>query len=110
MHFCLPCPRAAERFPLAGAPQAARRREMLARVHASFSDVVWSRRGDALRRRGLLSRDAACSGEVWTGAEAAANGMVDAVGDLGPVLRDTFGAVRFSFEADAHATFVLSLF
>jgi ClpP class serine protease len=68
---------------------------MLSRVHASFADVVWSRRGAALQQRGLLARDDACSGEVWTGAEAAANGIVDAVGDMGPVLRDTFGPVRF---------------
>lgn len=77
---------------------------MLARVHATFRDVVLSRRGAALAARSsasgsgaagvALTHDAALSGEVWTGAEAADNGMVDAVGDLGPVLRETFGPVR----------------
>jgi ClpP class serine protease len=70
--------------------EAARRRALLAGVHAGFCRDVLARRG--ARLRGGLTRDEACSGQLWSGAEAAANGMVDAVGDLGPVLRQRFGA------------------
>jgi ClpP class serine protease len=67
---------------------------MLAGVHASFCAAVRSRRGAALAAAGVLSDAQAFSGQVWTGQEAAANGIVDAVGDLGPVLRETFGQAR----------------
>jgi ClpP class serine protease len=68
---------------------AARRRELLAGVHAGFCRDVLARR-DGRLRAGLTAEEA-CSGQLWSGAEAAANGMVDAVGDLGPVLRQRFG-------------------
>ena len=71
----------------------ARQDAMLRDVHAAFSAAVLQRRGEALRRCGVLSQEHACSGEVWTGAEAARNGMVDAVGDLGLTLRHLYGQV-----------------
>ena len=71
----------------------ARRDAMLRDVHAAFAAVVLQRRGEALRRCGVLGEEDACSGEVWTGAEAARNGMVDAVGDIGPTLRRLYGQV-----------------
>ena len=66
---------------------------MLRDVHAAFSAAVLQRRGEALRRCGALSDEEACSGEVWTGAEAARNGMIDGVGDMGPTLRRLYGQV-----------------
>lgn len=71
----------------------ARRAAMLRDVHAAFSAAVLERRGAALRRCGALSEQDACSGEVWTGAEAARLGIVDGVGDLGPTLRRLYGQV-----------------
>ena len=82
-------PRKAQLDPFSPAQPAdvARRDAMLKDVHAAFSAAVLARRGAALRRAGKLSDDAACSGEVWTGAEAARLGIVDAVGDAGSLRR-----------------------
>jgi len=88
-------PRKAQLDPfLPAAPAAVARRDaMLRDVHASFAQAVLQRRGRALRRCGALSDADACSGEVWTGGEAARLGVVDAVGDLGPTLRRLYGQV-----------------
>ena len=56
-------------------------------IHQAFKDHVRDRRGKRLKG----DDEALFSGDVWTGEEALALGLVDGLGDLRTVMRDRFG-------------------
>lgn len=56
----------------------------LERLQEAFLGAVMANRGDALS----LSRSEVAEARVWVGAEAASNGIVDAVGDRTAAVRD----------------------
>lgn len=69
-------------------PEDVKRLEALqSDIHASFKDLVRSRRGKRLKGE---EKDV-FSGAFWTGKRALELGLVDGIGDLRTVLRDRFG-------------------
>jgi ClpP class serine protease len=69
-------------------PEDVERLEALQRrVHQAFKDHVRDRRGRRLKGED----ETLFSGEVWTGEEALALGLIDGIGDLRTVMRDRFG-------------------
>ena len=69
-------------------PEDVKRLEALqSDIHASFKDLVRSRRGKRLKGE---EKDV-FSGAFWTGRRALELGLVDGIGDLRTVLRDRFG-------------------
>ncbi len=56
-------------------------------IHGNFKDLVRARRHDRLK----ASERKLFSGDVWTGKEALALGLIDGIGDLRKVMRDRFG-------------------
>ncbi len=65
-----------------------RLKSIQADIHASFIDLVKSRRGKKLKP---AEEDEVFSGAFWTGRRARELGLVDGIGDLRTVLRDRFG-------------------
>lgn len=61
--------------------------ERLKKIHAQFIALVKESRGDKLK----ASDEVLFNGDVWTGAEALALGLVDGLSDLDGVIRDRFG-------------------
>ena len=60
-------------------------------VHGTFKAVVRERRGVRLK----AGEEALFEGEMWTGDQALALGLIDGIGHLRPVLREKYGdAVR----------------
>ncbi len=57
-------------------------------MHDSFKAVVKDRRGERLARR---KDKQLFSGDIWTGARAVDLGLIDGLGDLRGVMRETFG-------------------
>jgi serine protease SohB len=69
-------------------PEDVKRLEALqSDIHASFMDLVRSRRGKRLKG----DEKDVFSGAFWTGKRALELGLVDGIGDLRTVLRDRFG-------------------
>jgi len=69
-------------------PEDVKRLEALqSDIHASFMDLVRSRRGKRLKG----DEKDVFSGAFWTGRRALELGLVDGIGDLRTVLRDRFG-------------------
>lgn len=69
----------------------ARLDRILAAIHANFVEQVRARRGARLAPGDHFT------GEVWTGREALARGLVDGIGHLVPVMKARFGEkVRFA--------------
>jgi signal peptide peptidase SppA len=64
-----------------------RLKEIQARVHEVFVDLVRARRGTRLRGEA----EHLFSGTVWAAADALALGLIDGIGDLRSVLRERFG-------------------
>ncbi len=56
-------------------------------IHAAFIDHVRERRGKRLK----ASDTTLFEGDVWTGEQAAALGLIDGLGDLRAMMRDRFG-------------------
>lgn len=54
-------------------------------IHGNFIDQVTSRRGDKLADRDLFT------GDIWVGAQAVENGLVDGLGHLIPKMKELFG-------------------
>lgn len=67
--------------------EVAHLRSLLEQVHEQFIEVVKRGRGDRLAEREDLF-----SGLIWTGAQAAELGLVDAFGSTGYVAREVIGA------------------
>ena len=65
-----------------------RLKSIQADIHASFIELVKSRRGKKLKP---AEEDEVFSGAFWTGRRARELGLVDGIGDLRTVLRDRFG-------------------
>lgn len=65
-----------------------RMKRLLDDLHGSFKELVRSRRGARL----VGDESVLFSGEVFTGRQALANGLIDGVGELRGVLRARFGA------------------
>lgn len=61
--------------------------DVLDEIHAHFIESVKTGRGDRL----VLDTDGLFEGDVWTGNQAVAIGLVDALGDLSRVLEKEFG-------------------
>jgi len=61
--------------------------DVLDEIHAHFIESVKTGRGDRL----VLDTDGLFEGDVWTGNQALAIGLVDALGDLSRVLEKEFG-------------------
>ena len=66
----------------------ARLESIQADIHASFIDLVKTRRGKKLKPD---EADEVFSGAFWTGRRARELGLVDGIGDLRTVLRERFG-------------------
>jgi signal peptide peptidase SppA len=64
-----------------------RLKEIQARVHEFFVELVRARRGTRLRGEA----EQLFSGAVWAAADALALGLIDGIGDLRSVLRERFG-------------------
>ena len=64
-----------------------RLKEIQARVHEVFVELVRARRGTRLRGEA----EQLFSGTVWAAADALALGLIDGIGDLRSVLRERFG-------------------
>ena len=64
-----------------------RLKEIQARVHEVFVDLVRARRGTRLRGEA----EHLFSGTVWAAADALGLGLIDGIGDLRSVLRERFG-------------------
>jgi signal peptide peptidase SppA len=64
-----------------------RLKEIQARVHEVFVDLVRARRGTRLRGEA----EHLFSGTVWAATDALALGLIDGIGDLRSVLRERFG-------------------
>jgi signal peptide peptidase SppA len=64
-----------------------RLKEIQARVHEVFVELVRARRGTRLRGEA----EQLFSGAVWAAADALALGLIDGIGDLRSVLRERFG-------------------
>lgn len=62
---------------------------LLGEIHQQFKSVVKEGRGDALN-----DSDEIFSGLIWTGEQAVANGLVDAIGSEMTVARDVFEAEK----------------
>ncbi len=58
-------------------------------MHESFKAVVKARRGDRLVKR---KDKQLFSGDIWTGARAVDLGLIDGLGDLRAVMRESYGA------------------
>ena len=70
-------------------PEDVRRLEAIQKdIHGNFKDLVRARRHDRLK----ASERKLFSGDVWTGKEALALGLIDGLGDLRQVMRDRFGS------------------
>lgn len=70
----------------------AMRQRLLNDIHQSFKGVVMDARGNKL----TIAEERAFSGEVFTGREAVAHGLCDAVGEVRGVMRQKFGVeVKF---------------
>lgn len=54
-------------------------------IHDNFKEQVTSRRGDRLSDKDLFT------GEIWVGAQAIENGLVDGVAHLVPKMKELFG-------------------
>ena len=67
--------------------QKALQRELMQSLHATFIDFVKHRHGGALK---APSSDDTWSGKVWTGADAAAGGLIDGVGEMNGILQSKF--------------------
>ena len=61
--------------------------DVLDEIHTHFIESVKTGRGDRL----VLDTDGLFEGDVWTGNQAVAIGLVDALGDLSRVLEKEFG-------------------
>lgn len=61
-------------------------KDLQARIHDAFIDLVKTRRGAKLSEAKDLFQ-----GDVWVGAEAVSLGLVDAIGHVRPVLREKYG-------------------
>ena len=56
-------------------------------LHTSFKSWVMERRGDLLEGKDSQYFE----GQIWTGNDAVENGIIDALGDMKSICRDTFG-------------------
>jgi signal peptide peptidase SppA len=65
----------------------ARLKEIHARVHGAFTELVRGSRGERLKG----DADTLFSGLVWSGAEAVELGLIDGLGDVRSVMRERFG-------------------
>ena len=65
----------------------ARLAALQADIHQHFKDHVRARRADKL----VGSDDELFNGDIWTGKEALAFGLIDGIGDLRSVMRERFG-------------------
>ncbi len=65
----------------------ARLAALQADIHRHFKDHVRARRADKL----VGSDDELFNGDIWTGKEALAFGLIDGIGDLRSVMRERFG-------------------
>ncbi|GIX15607.1 MAG: multidrug transporter [Paracoccaceae bacterium] len=73
------------------ARDVARLERILKGIHAEFIAHVRARRGARLSGGDLFT------GEIWLGAEAVDNGLIDGIGHLVPKMRERYGArVRFA--------------
>jgi signal peptide peptidase SppA len=69
-------------------PEDVRRLETIqVSVHQAFKDHVRERRGKRLKG----DDESLFNGDIWTGEEALALGLIDGLGDLRSVMRDRFG-------------------
>jgi signal peptide peptidase SppA len=64
-----------------------RLKELQGDIHDHFKDHVRARRSDKLTG----SEDELFSGDVWSGKQALALGLIDGIGDLRSVMREKFG-------------------
>ena len=65
----------------------ARLEELQFGIHESFKAYIRARRGDKLK----APEDRMFNGDVWSGREALALGLIDGIGDLRSVMRQRFG-------------------
>lgn len=66
--------------------------DIQAEIHAEFKKFVRARRGERL----TANDETVFNGDVWTGARAAALGLVDGLGDVRTIMRKKYGTdVRF---------------
>jgi len=65
----------------------ARLNSIQADMHESFREMVRVRRGDKLN----APEDELLEGDMWTGSQALALGLIDGIGDLRSVMRERFG-------------------
>jgi len=62
-----------------------RLKDLQARIHMNFIKQVRTRRGDRLSGEDLFT------GEIWVGQQAVENGLIDGLGHLVPMMKETFG-------------------
>jgi signal peptide peptidase SppA len=65
----------------------ARLHSIQADMHESFREMVRVRRGDKLK----APEDELFEGDIWTGSQALALGLIDGIGDIRTVMRERFG-------------------
>lgn len=74
-------------FRAEDAGDVARLEVLQADIHDHFKDHVRSRRGDKLKG----SDEQLFNGDIWSGKQALALGLIDGIGDLRSVMRERFG-------------------
>ena len=65
----------------------ARLEKLQADIHDHFKDHVHARRGNKLKG----SDNELFNGDIWSGKQAQALGLIDGIGDLRSVMREKFG-------------------
>ena len=65
----------------------ARLEKLQADIHDHFKDHVYARRGDKLKG----SDNELFNGDIWSGKQAQALGLIDGIGDIRSVMREKYG-------------------